>query len=153
MADKLSKFKIKGTLADVIDREARSEIASQSESISEIQSEIDSQSVAYSEMFSEVDDDIATKQEESSAWKIGTISVTEENVTIEPLQPHNFSIPIPANQKNILPLYARSADTTRTLLPMNMYTTTNNINVVMSNQRATAFTNENITIQLTYAYQ
>lgn len=72
MTDQLSKFNIKGTLVDVIDVEARSDLAMHSESIYDLQSEFDSQSAAYSEMFSEVDNEITSglskKQNNLTKW-------------------------------------------------------------------------------------
>lgn len=149
----VSKFIIDDNDVYVKDAEARSEIYLHSESLSEIQSEIDSQSVAYSEMFSEVDDDISAKQDVSSAWKIGQTSVTVENVSIDSLANYNFRAPIPAEVSNVIVLNARSYDTSRTLVPINLYTSGGYMNALMSNQRTSAFTNETMTIQFTYAYK
>ena len=88
----------------------------------------------------------------ADAWKIGRIETTE-TVTIEPLANYRFSAAIPSGQTNIIILNARSSDASRTLVPINLYTTTNTMNALMSNQRASAYTDEAITIQFTYAYK
>lgn len=90
------KFVINENDVYIKDAEARSEIESQSESlstaqseidsealaISELESEVDSQSVAYSEMFSEVDEDIT---------EIGT-TTEESNTDVISLASGDFTI-------------------------------------------------------------
>lgn len=96
---------------------------------------------------------LESKQEISSAYKIGQVSVTEENVTITSLATHTFRVAIPEGQTDIVVLNARSSDTTRTMMPVNLYTSGSDMVAVMSNQRASAFTDETMTIQFTYAYK
>ena len=88
----------------------------------------------------------------NDAWKIGTIDITEENVTINSLSTHTFSIDIPTGVSNVIALNARSSDTTRTLVPINLFASAEKIYAVMSNQSANTMT-ATMTIKVTYAYK
>lgn len=88
----------------------------------------------------------------SDAWKIGTISVTEENVSIDVLGSHTFVVAVPEGVSNAVILRARSADQTRTLIPINGNVTGRNFRVMMSNQSSIVLSGT-MTIEIIYAYK
>ena len=130
----VSKFKIGENLIDIKDAQARDDVVAAMNAAQDAQSTAD------------------LKLNSSDAWKIATISVTEENVTIASLASHTFSVDIPAGISSVIVLNARSSDSTRTLTPINLYASPTKMNAVMSNQSSVSM-NATMTITFTYAYK
>ena len=148
MNNELSQFNIKGTLANITDSLARSELESEALAISELGSEIDSQSVTYSEMFSEFDED---KQDKSTALKIGKTSATFTDLSITANGGgYNFNIPIPSGISNPIPVLARSY--TGPLALTDLYTRDNNFVARLCNITNSTLTIASTTVEVTYLY-
>lgn len=86
----------------------------------------------------------------ANCWKIAkttgtvTLSVASgSNVTL--------NIPNPASLP-VTVLFARSSDKTRTLAIVNMYSSNNNITVIFRNVGNAAYSNESMSLEVTYAY-
>jgi hypothetical protein len=86
----------------------------------------------------------------ANCWKIARTNATFTNVTINANGDHQFLIPIPDGVTNIIPIYARA--TTLSLACTNMYKSSNNMFIYLSNITNTAITKDSITVEVTYAY-
>lgn len=160
MADKLSKFNIKGTLADVIDAEARASIAELSEDVSGMASDVssavstaeDAQTSANSALTTAEDAQTTAngKLSPSDAWKIGVVSATRNSATVAP----GTAITIQSGAvtgNNVTPLFAYCPTTTQ-LACIRLYTESGAIGAVMDNVGSQSITG-NVTINIVYAYK
>ena len=144
----VTKFVIDGNDVFVKDAQARDSITTLSDAVTTAQDTAD----RAEGKADDAQTGLESKQDKLTAWKIGQTSVTE-TVTINSLDNHLFVTPIPDGATNVIVLNARSSDTSRTLIPINLYTSSDNMCALMSNQRTSAYTDVSMTIQFTYAYQ
>lgn len=94
---------------------------------------------------------LASKQDASDAWKIEKTSGKVE-LTVAVGGTARLSIP---NSKGLSAyiLSVRSADKTRTLVPINMMEDTTTFTVLFYNVGSSAYSSETMTLEVTYAYQ
>ena len=95
-----------------------------------------------------VDDGLNTRLLQAQTVK--KTSKTFTGITINDGTTYTFEIPIPSGDNNAQPLYARSNDTTRSLIPINMYRNGSNFNVIMK-AVGSSYTNINPSIEVTYS--
>ena len=162
MADKLSKFNIKGTLADVIDAEARASIAELTESVAGMASDVssavsaaeDAKTTAQSALTaaqaaqSTADEKLNT----SDAWKCGQLSKTFNDITIPTGGTYDFVFDIPDGVTDAFVIYARSADMDRPLLPINIFRYGTEFHNHMYNA-GSSISSATIQIQIIYMYK
>ena len=132
----VSKFKIGSDIIDIKDAQARDDVVAAMNAAQDAQSTAD------------------LKQDAASAWKIARTTANFSDVTIAANGGgYNFNIPIPSGASNARPLYARNTDGTPPLVTTNMYTSSGSFIIRLNNITTTSLTLDNITVEVTYAYQ
>jgi hypothetical protein len=107
MSNILKQFNIKGTVANIVDEEARSELEMQSESTSSLQSEVDSQLTMLSEMQSEIDSEALAISELDSEIDSQSLAYSESfddvNTSIDEMTAKtNFTIKSDTTHTDVL---------------------------------------------------
>ena len=181
MADKLSKFNIKGTLADVIDEEARASIAELTEDVSGMASDVSSAVTTAEDAKTTAEDaqsaaeaaqgDAETAQTSAnSALTAAQAAQTTANSKLSPSDAWKIevvsatrnSVTIAAGAyttiqsgavtgNNVTPLFAFCPTTTQ-LACIRLYTGSGTIYAVMDNIGSNSITG-NVTINIVYAYK
>lgn len=99
----VSKFKIGSDIIDIKDAQARDDVVAAMNAAQDAQSTADGK-------LSPVD-----------AWKCGYITRTFNGITIATGGTYDFAFDIPDGVLDAIPVYARSVDTNRPLLPINLF--------------------------------
>lgn len=92
-------------------------------------------------------------QASADAWKIDQTSETFSSISIADNATQAFVIPISGDYSNVIPLYARSADSTRKIIPISMYSSTDGIHVIMQNISGATLSPSSMRIQVTFAHK
>lgn len=129
----VSKFKIGNNIIDVKDAQARDDVIAAMNAAQDAQSTAD------------------LKQDANTAWKCAQLTNTFNNITIANNGIYNFTFDKPSGVTNVVPIYARSSNGDRPLIPINMFAS-DNIYCRMYNA-GSAISNTTIVIQITYMYQ
>ena len=112
---------------------------------------MDTQIKANADDIEDIKDDITTLNNNlANCWKVaktsGTVTLTVAAGAIVAL-----NLPNPGGTSAI-PLYARSADATRTLALVNMYRSSTVLTAWFQNIGDAAYSNVSMTLEITYAY-
>lgn len=130
----VSKFKIGNNIIDVKDAQARDDVVAAMNAAQDAQSTAD------------------LKLNASDAWKCDRLSKTFNDITIATGGIYIFEFDIPDGISNLTPIYARSADNVRPLIPINMFRDGTKLYVHMYNA-GSSISNAKIMIQATCMYQ
>lgn len=143
----VSKFIIDGNEVNVKDAGARSSIAGLTNDVTTAQNTADGAKNAAEAAQGTAD----MKLNADDAWKIEKTSGTVE-LTVASGGSVRLSIP---NSKGLSAhiLSVRSADRTRTLVPLNMIEDVTTFTVIFYNVGSSAYSSDTMTMEVTYAYQ
>ena len=130
----VSKFKIGSDIIDIKDAQARDDAVSAMNAAQDAQSTAD------------------LKLNTADAWKCGQLSKTFNGITIANGGEYDFVFDIPDGATNAVVIYARSADSIRPLLPMNIFSHGTEFHNHMYNA-GPSISSATITIQIIYMYR